>query len=82
MTQRGVMDQNAVVVGIDVSKNELVLCARPSHERWTSATDPGALDDVVKRLGALRPQLIVMEATGGSKVRSRRRRGRRLPIAM
>ena len=65
MTQRGMMDQNAVVVGIDVSKDELVMCALPSHERWTSATDPGAIDNVVKRLRALGPQLIVMEATGG-----------------
>jgi transposase len=65
MTQRGVMDQNAVVVGIDVSKHELVMCALPNHERWTSATDPGAIDGVVKRLRGLHPQVIVMEATGG-----------------
>jgi transposase len=65
MTQRGMMDQNAVVVGIDVSKDELVLGTFPSHERWTSATDPGAIDEVVTRLRALRPQLIVLEATGG-----------------
>ena len=37
----------------------------PSQARWTSATDPGAVDDVVARLCVLRPQLIVMEATGG-----------------
>jgi transposase len=65
MTQRGMMDPSAVVVGIDVSKDTLVLSTLPNRERWTSATDPGAIEEVVKRLCALRPQLIVMEATGG-----------------
>lgn len=65
MTQRGVMDQHTVVVGIDVSKDEVVIGVLPSHERWTSATDPVALEGVVKRLRALGPEVIVMEATGG-----------------
>lgn len=65
MTQRGVMNQDRIVVGIDVSKEEFVISISPSDERWTSGTDPGAVDRLVKRLGALPPALIVMEATGG-----------------
>ena len=65
MTPRGVMDQNAVVVGIDVSKSELVISVLPSHERWTSPTDPEAIDELVNRVRALGPHLIVVEATGG-----------------
>jgi transposase len=65
MTQRGVMNEASIVVGIDVSKGEFVISTRPAGEGWTSATDPAAVDILVKRLGALAPQLIVMEATGG-----------------
>lgn len=65
MTQRGVMTQNGVVVGIDISKDEFVIGTTPSDDRWTSPTDPRAIDTLVTRLCALQPQLIVMEATGG-----------------
>lgn len=67
MTQRGVMDQNAVVVGIDVSKSEFVVHALPRAERWTTTTDPEAIDGLVKRLRVLGPALIVLEATGGDE---------------
>ena len=65
MTQRGVMDQSTAVVGIDVSKSESVIFALSSGERWTSAMDPDAIDGLVKRVEALAPALIVLEATGG-----------------
>lgn len=65
MTQRGLMDQTGVVVGIDVSKSESAICALGSGERWTSAMDPDSIDALVARVGALQPTLIVMEATGG-----------------
>lgn len=53
------------VIGIDVSKAELVVAVTPSGERWTSETGPVAVDGLVKRLAALQPHLIVCEATGG-----------------
>lgn len=65
MTQRGVMDQHSTVVGIDVSKDALVIATLPSGDRWVSGTDPGAIDALVTRVSALQPQLVVMEATGG-----------------
>ena len=65
MTQRGVMQQDRVVVGIDVSKTEFVMSALPSEDRWTSGADPVAIDILVTRLCTLQPRLIVMEATGG-----------------
>lgn len=65
MTPRGVMNPDGIVVGIDVSKQEFVLSTHPGAERWTSGTDPRAVDTLVKRLCALQPHLIVMEATGG-----------------
>jgi transposase len=55
----------AEYVGIDVAKARLDVAARPSGEQWVSATDPASLDELVGRLQALSPELIVLEATGG-----------------
>jgi transposase len=55
----------AVVIGIDVSKAELVIAAHPAAETWTSETTPAAIETLVARLRDSRPQLIVMEATAG-----------------
>src|SRR5690606_41088336 len=54
-----------IVIGIDVSKAELVIAVQPTGERWTSATTPAPLDAVVTRLQAAHPTLIVLEASGG-----------------
>jgi transposase len=59
------MTPSACVVGIDVSKQELVVAVDPTGERWTSGVEPAALDQLVVRVRALAPQLIVLEATGG-----------------
>ena len=53
------------VIGIDVSKSELAIAVYPTGEAWTSETTPVALDVLVTRLAALRPALLVLEATGG-----------------
>jgi transposase len=52
-------------VGIDVSKAELVVAMRPSGERMTLANDRAGIKRLVGRLGQLKPQLVVVEATGG-----------------
>ena len=52
-------------IGIDVAKAQLDVAVRPSGEQWVSATDPASLDELVGRLQALHPELIVLEATGG-----------------
>ena len=39
-----------VVIGIDVSKAELVIGVHPTGETWTSATTPPALDRLVTQL--------------------------------
>lgn len=57
------MDQTSV--GIDVSKDTLVIAVAPSEARWTSETTPAALDALIARLVALQPAIIVVEATGG-----------------
>lgn len=55
----------SVSIGIDVSKEALVIAVHPAAQTWTSATTPAALEALVGQLHALHPQVIVVEATGG-----------------
>lgn len=56
---------DGVCVGIDVAKDGVVVAVHPTGEGWESATTADALDDLVRRLQALRPVRVVLEATGG-----------------
>lgn len=52
-------------VGIDVAQATLAVAVRPTGERWTCANDAAGWADVVRRLAAIAPALIVLEGTGG-----------------
>lgn len=52
-------------IGIDVSKDELVIAVHPTGETWSSPTTPSALDTLVTRVAQVQPTVIVVEATGG-----------------
>lgn len=52
-------------VGIDVAKAHLDVHIRPTGEIFTLANEPAGLADLVTRLTAVRPTLVVLEATGG-----------------
>jgi transposase len=52
-------------VGIDVAKDRLDVCLRPSGESFTVARDGDGLAALVERLRTLAPGLVVLEATGG-----------------
>ena len=54
-----------ITVGIDVSKDRLDVGVRPSGERFLVARTGAGIDDLVARLKVLKPDLIVLEATGG-----------------
>jgi hypothetical protein len=56
---------DAVSVGIDVSKRDLVIAVHSTGEQWTTATTPAAIATLVMRVRALGPRIIVVEATGG-----------------
>ena len=65
------MDQappSAVSVGIDVAKDRLDVHVRPTGEAFAVARDHDGLGELVERLRALNPALIVLEATGGFEV--------------
>jgi transposase len=59
---------NAIYVGIDVAKAQLDVAVRPSAEQWVAAPDEEGIAALVARLQALRPTLIVLEATGGREL--------------
>ena len=54
-----------IAVGIDVSKDELVIAVHPEMRTWTSATTAEALEQLVGQLRAVAAQVIVVEATAG-----------------
>jgi transposase len=62
------MDAAAVFVGIDVAKAYVDVAVRPSgvHERLPN--DEAGVAQLVDRLRAARPTLVVLEATGGLEV--------------
>lgn len=52
-------------VGIDVSKASLDVAVRPEGTTFQLSNDEGGIADCVSRLQGLKPQLVVVEATGG-----------------
>lgn len=59
------MSDTRLFVGIDVAHAHLDLAVLPSGEGWQVPNTDAALPDLVARLQALGPTLIVLEATGG-----------------
>ena len=56
------MPESPMFVGIDVAQAELEVALRPSA-RWAVSNDEAGVATLVARLQALRPVLIVLEAT-------------------
>jgi transposase len=54
-----------VFVGIDVSKDRLDICLRPSGHTFAVTRDDEGLERLVERLRAVHPALVALEATGG-----------------
>lgn len=52
-------------VGVDVSKDRLDVAVAPQGETFSFANDEGGIGELVERLRAPSPTLVVLEATGG-----------------
>ena len=52
-------------VGVDVSKDKLDVAVYPNKQTFNVDNDQSGLDELVKKLQALEPSLIVFESTGG-----------------
>lgn len=59
------MDRQDIVVGIDVSKAQLDTAFGAEAEVVGLANDAAGISQLLERLKALRPSLVVMEASGG-----------------
>jgi transposase len=58
------MDSATVYVGIDVAKAQVVIAVRPTTECWEIANQQRDFPLLVRRLLALKPTRIIVEATG------------------
>jgi transposase len=56
---------DAIAVGIDVSKDRLDVCVRPSGESFVVDRSGAGIDALARRLHEVRPRIIAIEATGG-----------------
>lgn len=55
----------SINVGIDVSKDWLDVVVLPSGETWRTKNEEGAIRELIQKLQQLKPERIVVEATGG-----------------
>lgn len=59
------MVESGIFVGVDVSKAKFDMEVVPSGQRVAGSNDDEGISELVARLKAIGPQLIVLEATGG-----------------
>jgi transposase len=60
-----VMTQEPSYVGIDVSKAQLDIAVRPAGQRWQVVYTEKGVQELILRLDALHPSLVLLEASGG-----------------
>jgi len=63
--RQGRVAMDSITVGIDVSKDRLDVAVRPSGEVFAIERNPAGLEQLTLRLGALSPNLVALEASGG-----------------
>jgi transposase len=56
---------DATVIGIDVAKDRLDVCVRPSGESFVVDRNGAGIEALAERLKKLRPRIVAVEATGG-----------------
>ena len=59
------MEQEATYVGIDVSKARVDVAVRPTGDTWEVSHDESGVHQLVSRLKALAPVMVLLEASGG-----------------
>jgi transposase len=62
------MSDPQVCVGIDVSKAQLDVALRPTHDGWPVNHDESGITGLVEHRRTVQPTLVVLEATGGLEV--------------
>ena len=64
------MEPETVYVGIVVSKSCVDVAVRPTGQMWTISNDESGIRELVSRLKALDPAMVVLESTGGLELPS------------
>ena len=59
------MEQEATYIGVDVAKAHVDVAVRPSGARWDVSRDEAGVRQLVSRLKALEPVMVLLEASGG-----------------
>lgn len=59
------MAEGEVMVGVDVSMAQLDVALWPGGESFSLSNDPAGVEQLLKRMLELRPQAVVIEASGG-----------------
>ena len=59
------MKASPVYIGIDASAASLEVAAHPGGEIWTVSNDGAGISEMVERLQAMKPALVVLESSGG-----------------
>jgi transposase len=59
------MSRQELFVGIDVAKARLDVAIRPTGETWHRPNQATGIAELVERLAALGPAIVILEATGG-----------------
>jgi transposase len=54
-----------IAIGIDVSKDRLDVAVRPGGDTFAVQRNGSGLEQLVERLGQIRPSIVALEATGG-----------------
>ena len=62
------MHPENIFVGIDVSKDQLDIAIRPGGVRFRQSNDDAGIQALIPHLLSLKPQLILLEATGGYEI--------------
>jgi transposase len=63
--EENMMPSTPFYVGIDVAKAQLDIAVRPTGDRWAIPNTEAGRQDVLTRLTALPPTLVLLEASGG-----------------
>ena len=59
------MEQESTYIGIDVAKAQVDVAVRPTGVRWEVPNDEAGARQLVSRLKALEPVMVLLEASGG-----------------
>ena len=62
--QEVLMEQESTYVGIDVAKAQVDVAVRPTDDRWEAPRDEAGVRELVSRLKAIEPVMVLMGGFG------------------